>query len=98
MSEIKQQFEEYKTFIDNTQRLSERRQAATQTFLTINAGIFTVLAFLVKDAGFRAWELVLVTIPLFVVGAVTCMIWLIIIDRFTRLIGWRYEQLRAMEE
>ena len=55
------------------------------------------MAFLVKDAGFQAWGLVFVSLPLFVVGILVCLIWLRIILQFEVLISWRYEQLRAME-
>jgi hypothetical protein len=90
-------FEEFKFFAQMTQDLSQRRQNATQTFLTVNTVIFTVLAFLVKDAGFRGWGLVAITIPLFMVGIIACLVWLRIIGDYQRIIGWRYEELRSME-
>ncbi len=93
-----QTIEEYKLFSEATQKLSERRQAATQTYLTVNTAIFGVLAFLVKDAGFRGWGLVAVSVPLYLVGILACLIWIRIITEFKRIIGWRYEQLRSMEE
>lgn len=91
-------FEEYKLFTERTQRLSERRQLATQTYLAVSTAIFTILAFLVKDAGFRGWGLVLVSLPLFTVGLAACSIWSQIIAQFKRVIGWHYEQLRIMEQ
>jgi hypothetical protein len=91
-------FDEYTFFTENTYHLSERRQTSTQTFLTINTAIFTILAFLAKDAGFRGWPLVLVSVPLFVVGLLVCIIWSRMLAQFTALIRWRYEQLRAMEQ
>lgn len=90
-------FEEYKFFAESTQYLSERRQAATQTYLTVNTAIFAIFAFLVKDAGFRGWGLVLVSLPLFLVGALACVIWHKIITQYKALIGWRYDQLMEME-
>lgn len=91
-------FEEYKFFIEHTQRLSERRQVATQTFLAVNTAIFTVLAFLIKDIKFEGWGLVLVSLPLFLVGMLVCLIWRRILEQFKILIKWRYEQLRDMEQ
>lgn len=44
-------FDEYKLFVESAQHLSERRQAATQTYLTVNTSIFAILALLVKEAG-----------------------------------------------
>ncbi len=91
-------FEEYKFFAESTQHLSERRQTTTQTYLTVNTAIFAILAFLVKDAGFRGWELVAVSLPLFAVGVLACLIWRSIISQYKDLIGWRYKQLKAMEQ
>ena len=91
-------FDEYQFFAETTQHLSERRQAATQTYLTVNTAIFAVLAFLIKDAGFRGWNLVLVSLPLFMVGILACSIWYKIITQYKALIGWRYDQLMAIEQ
>lgn len=46
-------FDEYKFFAENTHHLSERRQATTQSYLTVNTAIFAVLVFLVKDVHFE---------------------------------------------
>lgn len=91
-------FEEYTLYVDHTQRLSERRQNATQTFLTINTGIFTILAFLFKDAGIQARQIALASLPLFVAGILVCWLWDRIITQYRELIGWRYMQLREMEK
>lgn len=91
-------FEEYTFYVDHTQRLSERRQTATQTFLTINTAIFTILAFLVKDAGFPTDQRALVVLPLLAAGILACWFWRLILNQYKGLIGWRYKQLRAMEQ
>ena len=44
-------FQEFEMFSELVQRLSERRQSASQTYLTVNTAVFGVLAFLAKDAG-----------------------------------------------
>jgi hypothetical protein len=90
-------FEEYKLFSELVQRLSERRQTASQTSLAVNTAAFGVLAFLAKDAGFHGWGLVGVSVPLFLVGIMACVIWHKIVTHFREIIGWHYEQLRDME-
>jgi hypothetical protein len=90
-------FEEYKFLSESTQFLTERRQAASQTYLAINTAIITVLAFLVKDAGLKSWGLVLVCLPLFAVGVLACLVWQRMIENYRSLINWRYEQLMALE-
>jgi hypothetical protein len=91
-------FDEYKFFAQVTHQLSERRQAATQTYLTVNTVISAALGFLVKDMSFRGWGLVLVSLPFFLVGVLACLIWHKIITQYKALAGWRYEQLIKMEE
>jgi hypothetical protein len=90
-------FDEYKLFVGSTQHLSERRQAATQTYLSVNTAIFAILALLVKEAGLKGGTLVAVSLPLFLVGILACLIWHRIIMQYKALIGWRYDQLMAME-
>jgi len=91
-------FDEYKFFAQVTHQLSERRQAATQTYLTVNTVISAALGFLVKDMSFRGWGLVLVSLPFFLVGVLACLIWCRIITQYKALAGWRYEQLIEMEK
>ncbi len=90
-------FDEYKFFAESAQYLSKRRQDTTQTYVTVNTAIFAVLAFIVKDAGFRGWSLVATAIPLFLTGVVLCIVWQRIITQHKKLIGWYYDQLREME-
>ena len=91
-------FEEYKFFAEDAQKLSERRQHTSQTYVTVNAAIFAVLALLIKDIGFRGWTLVLTALPLFLTGVLLCLIWQKIILQHKLLIGWRYDQLKEMEK
>jgi hypothetical protein len=96
MSEFNK-FDEYKFFAESTNTLSERRQAATQTYLTVNTAIFGVIAFLVKDAQLVDWNLLFGILPLVAVGVVACIIWLKIILQYKKLINWRYDQLMTIE-
>ncbi|MFQ5640359.1 MAG: hypothetical protein ACE5IR_20460 [bacterium] len=91
-------FDEYKFFAESTQHLSERRQNASQTYLTVNTGIFAVFAFLIKDSGLQGGPLLYFSIPLFLVGVLACWTWVKIITQYKALIGWRYTNLIEMEE
>lgn len=91
-------FDEYKFFTERTQHRSERRQQASQIYLTINTAIFGIIALLIKDSGLHGWNLVIAILPLFSVGVLVCLIWLRIISNFKRVIGWQFEQLREMEK
>ncbi len=91
-------FDEYKFFTERTQHRSERRQQASQIYLTVNTAIFGLIALLIKDSGLRGWNLLIGAFPLFLVGVFVCLTWSRIISEFKRIIGWQYEQLREMEK
>jgi hypothetical protein len=90
-------FDELKFIHERTQRLSERRQTMSQTYLTINTVIFGALAFLMKGSGLQGWHLILLNLPFFGVGLMACLIWYRIIRNLESIIGWHYEQLREIE-
>ncbi len=90
-------FEEYKLFVEDTARFSERRQSVNNSYVTINSIILTALAFLVKDAGFnRPWQAFAV-IPVSLAGAVICWRWVMIINNYKKLVDFRIDQLRIVE-
>ena len=91
-------FDEYKFFTERVQHRSERRQQASQIYLTVNTAIFGLIALLIKDSGLKGWNLLIGILPLFLVGVIVCLTWARIISEFKRLIGWQYEQLREMEK
>jgi hypothetical protein len=91
-------FEEYKLLNERAQKLSERRQTTTQTYLTINTAIFGAVAFLIKDSGLRGGALVLSVLPLFLVGIIACFIWLGIAKKLEKFLDWQYDRLREMEQ
>jgi len=90
-------FDEYKFFTERVQHRSDRRQQASQIYLTVNTAIFGIIALLIKDSGLTGWSLAVVALPLFFVGVLVCITWFRIILEFSRIIGWQYEQLREME-
>ena len=91
-------FEEYKLLNERAQKLSERRQTTTQTYLTINTAIFGAVAFILKDSGLHGWALVLTAVPLFSVGILACSIWLGIAQKLEKFLDWQYDRLREMEQ
>lgn len=98
MAEHFDKFQEYKFFAESTQYLSERRQAATQTYLSVNTAIIAVIGFIIKESGHSGWGLISACLALVAAGVVACAIWYKIIKQYKDLIGWRYDQLMAMEK
>lgn len=90
-------FDEYKLFIDDTARLSERRQGVTNTCITVNGAIVGLITFLIKDAGLTNWWLVVTMLPLIVAGIAVCYFWRRLLATYKTLIDFRFEQLEKME-
>jgi hypothetical protein len=91
-------FEEYKLHLERAQKLSERRQTTTQTYLTIITVIFGAISFLIRDSNLHKWMLVGASIPLFIVGILACGIWLGIMKKIETFLDWQYDRLREMEK
>jgi hypothetical protein len=91
-------FEEYKLFVEDTARFSERRQKVGSTYVAVNSIILSAIAFLVKDSGFTGrWQL-LVVIPLLMAGLTICLSWRQLILNYKKLVNLRIDRLRAMEK
>src|SRR5215210_9212843 len=90
--------EEYKLFVEDTARFSERRQKVGSTYVAVNSIILSAIAFLVKDAGFGGQWQALVVIPLLITGIVICLSWRQLILNYKKLVNLRIDNLRAMEE
>lgn len=106
-------FEEYRLFIESTERLTDRRQLTAQIWVTLHTLLFASLGFLTKEAwasvlsapepgsaqatGGGQWIFVASIGPLLVLGIFSCMIWRKMLASYRSLIGWRYDQLMAME-
>lgn len=93
-----EKFEEYKLFVEDTARFSERRQKVSSTYVAVNSIILSAIALLVKDVGFGAcWQALLVA-PLLVAGIAICLSWRELILNYKDLVKLRIGKLRAMEE
>jgi len=91
-------FEEYKLFIEDTARFSERRQKVSSTYVAVNSIILSAIAFLVQDSPFTGrWQL-LVILPLLIAGTTICLSWRQLILNYKKLVDLRIDRLRAMEE
>src|SRR5688500_819819 len=92
-----QSSEEYRIFLDHVNGLANRRQSVTTTYLSVNTAITAAAAFLVRDGLLAGWVERASVLALLVAGLVASSLWLRLIGEYTALIGWWYEQLRALE-
>lgn len=91
-------FEEYKLFVEDTARFSERRQKVGSTYVAVNSIILSAIALIVKDIGLTTRWQALVVIPLLVAGIAICLSWRQLILNYKELVNLRIKNLRAIEE
>jgi len=91
-------FEEYKLFVEDTVRFTERRQTVNNTYVAVNSIILSAIALLVKDVSASSSWRALIVIPVLVAGIVICLQWTRLILKYKRLVGFRIEELRAIED
>jgi len=96
MSDV-DKFGEYKLFVQDTAKLSDRRQTVTNIYITVNSLLLGMISFLIKDAaGVKWWGLALAT-PLMTGGMLVCLFWKQFLKKYKVLIGLRIDTLRKME-
>ncbi len=90
-------FEEYKLFVESTDRYSDRIHQISNIYLTVNSIIIVGIAFLVKDAVLDTYLRSIVIIVILLVGIVVCDVWKQIIYKYKKLIAHRIGELREIE-
>lgn len=91
-------FEEYKLFVDDTARFSERRQKVGSTYIAVNSVILSAIALLIRDSGLTGRWQILALAPLLVAGFAICLSWRQLVLNYKALVNLRITKLRAMEE
>ena len=90
-------FDEYKTFIEDTARFTERRQSVSNLYVTVNSILLTALMFAVKDLGTdEMWKM---SFPALIVvaGGFVSYVWHQLIRKYKALVGFRINKLRDIE-
>jgi len=91
-------FEEYSLFIEDTARLSDRRQTVSNTFVAVNSLLLVAIGLLIKDlVATGVWRLLL-PVPLIVSGIIISRRWSELLSNYKKLIGFRINVLRDMEK
>lgn len=84
--------------LEQINRLIERRQSVTSTYLSVNTAIIGALAFLFSNGTLSGFQQRLSVIILLLSGVVVCDLWRRLIVQHTTLLGWWYEELRKHEQ
>jgi hypothetical protein len=97
MKEI-DEFEEYKFFVDDTSRFSERRQTISNIYLAVNSLLLAAIGLLIKDITVQSSWNWLLSLPLIIAGIAVSIWWSQLIFRYKKLVDLRIKVLRNMEE
>jgi tetratricopeptide (TPR) repeat protein len=97
MSEFNR-FEEYKLFVEDTARLSDRRQTISNIYVTVNSILLAAIGLIIKDLGANGCWLLILPFPLVIAGIAVCIWWHQLILKYKRLIGLRMDTLRITED
>lgn len=84
--------EQYKLFVESSQRLSERRQQANNYLLTLNSSLVTLFAFALSSFSPHRWNAI---IPL--TGIFVCFIWYSLVDSFKDLNTAKFKVIHELE-
>jgi len=91
-------FEEYKLFIEDTSKMTDRRQLLTSTYVTVNSIILASIGFILKDYKQEIQVIVFVLVcSLVLAGILMSLLWNNLILKYKKLIQLRMKHLRAME-
>lgn len=97
MSEVNT-FEEYKLFVEDTARFTDRRQTISNIFVAVNSLLLAATGLLIKDLGARGIWALFLPLPLVVAGIFVSLWWRQLIRKYKLLVGLRIDTLRGMEE
>jgi len=92
-----EKFEEYKLFVDDTARFSERRQTVSNIFVAVNSLLVAAIGLLVKDLGTSSPYILLGILPLATAGIAVSLWWRQLIRKYKQIVGQRIGVLREME-
>jgi len=90
--------DEYNLFVEDTSRLSDRRQMISNIYTAVNSILLAAVGLLIKDLGLgNTWKIFL-SLPLIIAGIAVCLLWIQLIQRYKLLIGLRIKVLRETED
>lgn len=87
----------YRMALAHVETLTERRQAVTPIYLTVNTAILAAMGFLVKDSHLQPGALNASVLLMLVAGLIACWIWHSLLKQYQILLRWWYELLREYE-
>jgi hypothetical protein len=90
-------FDEYRLFVEDTARFSDRRQAFSNVMVAMNGLLVAGIYVLVKDLGPRTLPRLMGMVPLLGAGLAASCVWWKVLNRYDDIIGARNHFLRKIE-
>jgi hypothetical protein len=96
--------EEYRVFIEDTSRYSDRRQTVSNLYVAVNTIVVTAVAVLLANGAPEAGpnlddlrvRLVLFALPFVILAASS--VWLILVHKYERIVAARLRELKRIEK
>jgi len=91
-------FEEYKLFVEDTARFTDRRQTVNNIYVAVNSILLGASGLLLGQFfSENNWQGLLAVLIAFA-GIVICLQWIQLIGKYKTLVAFRIRHLRKMEE
>jgi hypothetical protein len=87
----------YPLFVQEAGRIADRRQLANTLFLSINSLFIGAIAILAQQSGFASVRFLFIEIAIAIAGLFITREWWRTLNLYRRLLSFRYEKLRALE-
>jgi len=84
-------FEQYKLYVELTDRIGQRRATANSFFITVNVALLTVLSWFQKDFGLFIWVVA-------AVGILFSIFWYFTIKSYRQLSSGRFKVINQIEK
>jgi hypothetical protein len=90
--------DEYNLFVEDTARLSDRRQMISNIYTAVNSILLAAVGLLIKDLGLGYTWKIFLSLPLIIAGIAVCLLWIQLIQKYKSLIELRIKVLRETED
>jgi hypothetical protein len=92
-------FEQYRLFVEETARISDRRHSTSNLFLSVNSVLVGAVALLIQQSGGKGSALLIFLAFLLVAaGSVLCILWLQLLLKYARRLQQRFIYLSKLEQ
>ena len=91
-------YDEYKFLVEDTARFTDRRQNASTLYTSINSIFLAALSLIIADLNFVEKYAIFGSIVIIMAGITSCISWLTYIASYKKLIRFRFEVLKEIEQ